>query len=126
MKVERFNKNYNTEAIDNFIMQNKETLETEIYETLQINNIELAVNKMNKFIRDRHNCSKQPKRTLVLKIILKQWSLQIKSLMNNVFLFSGNFHVINQKLKEYQLASKAVTRDCFMKRKSKMALKYCR
>ena len=36
MKVERFNKNSNTEAIDDFIMQNKEMLETKIYETLQI------------------------------------------------------------------------------------------
>ena len=46
-------------------MQNKETLETEIYETLQIN--ELAVNKMNKFIRAQYN-----QKELWFLIILKQ------------------------------------------------------
>ena len=107
--MERFNKTYNLETIDNFIIQNKEMLEREIYYTLHINDIELSINKINKFIRDMHHCSQQPRTIQVpnnsnaMKTANKTFNEYCDCLRNS------NQDEINQKLNGYQLARKTVT-----------------
>ena len=45
VKVQRYNKNYNLESINDYIQRNNETIYDSVSNTLQKNNIELAVNR---------------------------------------------------------------------------------
>ena len=83
IKIQRYNKNYNFESINDYIQRNKEKLCENVSTFLQENNIEPAVDVINNFVKDMHQYARKTKNTTTMNNNL--------NIMNNA----------NEKFKKY-------------------------
>ena len=100
-KVSRYNKCYNTGFIEDYIIQNKETL----------HKINIAIDKINKFVGNMHRCAQTKKNRPItpnnyedMNIANEKFKIYCNCLPN------GNLIAISKSPDEYKLASKMVNK----------------
>ena len=110
-KVSRYNKCFNTEFIEDYIIQNKDTSNREITSTLQEHKINIDIDKINKFVGNMHRCAQTKKNRPItpnncedMNIANEKFKIYCNCLPN------GNLIDISKSLDEYKLASKIVNK----------------
>ena len=110
-KVSRYNKCYNTDFIQDYIIQNKDTFDREITITLQEHKINIAIDKINKFVGNMHRCAQTKKNRPItpnnyedMNIANEKFKIYCNCLPN------GNLIDISKSLDEFKLASKMVNK----------------
>ena len=122
-KVSRYNKCYNTEFSQDYIIQNNDTFNLEITITLQEHKINIAIDKINKFVGNMHHCAQTKKNRPItpnnyedMNIANGKFKIYCNCLPN------GNLIDISKSLDEYKLASKLVNKTILENKSKKLSI----
>ena len=62
MVARRYNKDYNLEEIESYMQRNKDNINSHVTDALRVNEIDIAVQRLDHFISDMHRSSVNPKK----------------------------------------------------------------
>ena len=121
--IQRFNKNYNIDVIQNYIDNNSVYNNNNVSDALQEENTNLAVHNVNDFVKGLHQKARTPKHPTVQdgnNIIMHEANLKFKTYCE--CLSSEIVQNIQQSLNEYQAARKLVTHTLLKGESSKWSM----